>query len=119
MIFSRDFLITRASASAEQNYSRSLVIKRMPPPWPTGTSGLQHLPKILPEPGMNKVICSCFGMLFLLLAAACAKLPVQDCCSKTQGPLKELALNESDTIKVCAVEPLNPSGILVKKGYSY
>ena len=68
---------------------------------------------------MNKVICSCFGMLFLLLAAACAKLPVQDCSSKTQGPLKELALNESDTIKVCAVEPLNPSGILVKKGYSY
>lgn len=68
---------------------------------------------------MNKIISYCFGVPFLLFAMACAKLPVQDCSSKKEVPLKELAVNESDTVKVCAVNPRNHSGILLKKGCTY
>ncbi|MCW3071726.1 MAG: hypothetical protein JWO44_1616 [Bacteroidetes bacterium] len=68
---------------------------------------------------MNSIISVCCGSIFLVFTAACSKPPVQSCQGKKEYCLKELAVNATDTIIVCAVNPRNHSGILLKRGCSY
>ncbi len=62
-----------------------------------------------------------FLLLCLVVFNSCKSPSVTRRCLNTgvQPVLKELIVNQKDTIIVCAINPRNPSGILLKKGFTY